>query len=115
MLACADACIAEAALLLAVLALAIQQNQDAIAQGVQKLLEMLPPLETNTFAKDERTVGEVLKGKRGSIKQAPLPPGSPSWDDILDKPMNEIEDGAKRNLPGYREIRKLLRMKDYDK
>jgi RHS repeat-associated protein len=64
---------------------------------------------------DEPTVADVLKGKKGSIKQAPLPPGSPSWDDILDKPMKDIDEGAKRGLPGYREIRKLLRGKEYDK
>jgi hypothetical protein len=32
----------------------------------------------------DSTVAEVLRGKLGSIKNAPLPPGSPSWSDIYD-------------------------------
>ena len=35
--------------------------------------------------KDSKTVKEVLKGKKGSIKNAPLPQGSPSWEDIQGK------------------------------
>lgn len=31
-----------------------------------------------------QTVAEILTKKQGGIKQAPLPKGSPSWDDILD-------------------------------
>jgi len=65
-------------------------------------------------AKDP-SVADVLKGKKGSIKQAPLPPGSPSWDDILDRTMADIEKGAKENRPGYKEIRKLLQDKRFDK
>ena len=115
MLACADACISELLLLGALAALVIQQNQDAIAQGTRKILELLPPLDLNIFAKDNRTVGEVLKGKQGSIQRAPLPPGSPSWDDILDKPMADIEKRAKAGEQGYREIRKLLNDRRFDK
>jgi RHS repeat-associated protein len=55
-----------------------------------------------------KTVRQILQGKKGSIKNAPLPPGSPSWDSILDNTWEEIEAGAKANSPGYREIRKLL-------
>ena len=31
-----------------------------------------------------QTVREILGRKKASIRQAPLDPGSPSWDDILD-------------------------------
>lgn len=36
------------------------------------------------------TVTEILKKKKGSIKQAPLPAGSPSWDDIKDRGINKF-------------------------
>jgi hypothetical protein len=38
-----------------------------------------------------KTVAEILKGKKGSIKNAPLPPGSPTWDSILNKTWDEID------------------------
>jgi RHS repeat-associated protein len=60
-------------------------------------------------------VRAILKGKKGSIKNAPLDEGAPAWDDILDKPYREIEEGARKNLPGYKTIRKLLTDKRFDK
>jgi RHS repeat-associated protein len=61
------------------------------------------------------TVGEVLRGKYGSITRQRLPKGSPSWDSIRDKTMEEIEKAADRNEPGYRTIRKLLNNREYDR
>jgi len=60
-------------------------------------------------------VREVLKGKKASIRQAPLPPGSPSWDDVLDLSLSDIEHRADANEPGYRTIRKLLKNKRFDR
>jgi RHS repeat-associated protein len=54
------------------------------------------------------TVKEVLKTKKGSIRQADLPEGSPSWDDILDLRMSQIMARARARVPGYQTIRKLL-------
>jgi len=62
-----------------------------------------------------KTVGEILRGKKGTIKDAGLPTGSPSWDDILDVDWDEIVRRAKGRLPGYRTIKKLLSDGDYDK
>ena len=42
------------------------------------------------------------------IRQAPLPPGGPNWDDILQKTLKEIKELAKKNAKGYKEIYKLL-------
>ena len=61
------------------------------------------------------TVGKALAGKKGSIKQATLPPGSPGWADLLDLPMSEIERRADANEPGYRTVRKLLKDKRFDR
>jgi len=33
-------------------------------------------------ANAKKTVAEILKGKKGGIRQAPLEAGSPSWDDF---------------------------------
>ena len=60
-------------------------------------------------------VSEILKDKRGSIKQAPLGEGSPSWDDIQTMTWREIQEGAEQRRIGYRMIKKLLSSKEYDR
>jgi hypothetical protein len=50
----------------------------------------------------------ILRGKKASIRHAPLPGGSPPWPEIEKMTREEIEDGASRNQPGFRMIRKLL-------
>ena len=62
-----------------------------------------------------KTVEEILKGKRGSIKDAPLPEGAPSWDEILKKTWEEIEKGAREREPGYDVFRKLLTDRRFNK
>ena len=54
-----------------------------------------------------KTVKEILKTKKGSIKNAPLPPGGPHWDDILFMTLNEIQRLA-RGDSGWHAIYKLL-------
>lgn len=61
------------------------------------------------------TVEEILKKKKGSIKQAPLPEGSPSWDDIKDEKWEDIEKKAKAGETGYKTFKKLLTDKRFDK
>jgi hypothetical protein len=53
-------------------------------------------------------VADILKTKRGSIRRAPLPPGSPGWEEIEQMTMDQIRSGAKQNLPGYKTILKVL-------
>ncbi len=55
-----------------------------------------------------KTVAEILRGKKGSIKNARLPQGSPAWDSILGKMWEDIEQAARSGRPGYDTIRKLL-------
>ncbi len=66
-------------------------------------------------ANNGKTVAEILKGKRGSIKNAALDTGSPSWDDILYLTWEEIEERASRREPGYKTFKKLLKEKRFDK
>jgi RHS repeat-associated protein len=82
----------------------------AVAYAGYKVGEMI-----HTALSEEKTVGEILKGKKGSIKNAPLPPGSPSWDEIEKLTWREIESGAKQGKPGYRTIKKLLSDKRFNK
>ena len=56
----------------------------------------------------DKTVEEILKTKKASIKNAPLPPGGPDWKDILKKTLREIKELAQKNKTGYKEIYKLL-------
>lgn len=51
-------------------------------------------------------VKDVLKIRKGSIKNAPLPPGSPSWYAIQDLTFKDISQ--RRNLPGYNTIWKPI-------
>ena len=62
-----------------------------------------------------KTVQEILAGKKASIRDAGLNPGSPSWDDILDLAWEEVVERAKRRRLGYKTIKKLLGTKEYDK
>ena len=62
-----------------------------------------------------KTVAEILKGKRASIKKAPLEEGAPGWDDIPDLTWEEDEEKARRGEPGFRTFPKLVKRKRFDK
>ena len=62
-----------------------------------------------------KTVAEILRGKKASVKNAALEPGSPTWDDILDLTWEEVQERAKRKEPGFKTIKKLLGNREYDK
>lgn len=62
-----------------------------------------------------KTVREILREKRGAIRQAPLEPNAPSWDDILDLTWEEVAERAEADEPGFRTIRKLLGDRRFDK
>jgi RHS repeat-associated protein len=68
-----------------------------------------------TAASASPTVADVLKGKQGSITNAPLPEGSPSWDDVRGQTMDEIDKAAKAGKIGYKTIKKLLNDKRFNK
>jgi hypothetical protein len=61
------------------------------------------------------TVREILRHKKGSIKDAPLPAGSPSWLEFEPMRWEEIEEGARMNQPGYKMVRKLLADRRFDR
>ena len=62
-----------------------------------------------------KTVTEILKRKKASLKNAPLPLGSPTWDEILELTWEEIDRNARQRRPGYQTIRKLLSDPEYEK
>jgi hypothetical protein len=62
-----------------------------------------------------KTVAEILKRKRATIKDAPLDEGSPSWDDILDLTWEELKRRAARGEPGFRTFKKLLERRRFNK
>lgn len=62
-----------------------------------------------------KTVAEILEEKKASVKNAPLPPGSPSWDDILSLTWEEIVKRARKREPGFSTFRKLLTDKRFSK
>lgn len=64
---------------------------------------------------DNETVADILSRKKGSIRQAPLEPGSPSWADIMGETWADIKRKSSRRVPGYKTFRKLLSDSEYDK
>jgi hypothetical protein len=62
-----------------------------------------------------KTVSEILTGKKGSIRNAPLEAGSPSWSEIGSLTWEEIVARADADVPGFRTIKKLLGDKRFDK
>jgi len=56
----------------------------------------------------EQTVQDVLKSRKGSIKNAPIPPGGPSWEMLLPMTMDAIRRLADQGETGYKTIWKLL-------
>lgn len=62
-----------------------------------------------------KTVAEILKSKKASIRDVALAEGSPSWDDVLHLSWEDIVKSAKRRLPGFKTIKKLLSSGEYDK
>jgi hypothetical protein len=62
-----------------------------------------------------QTVREILGRKKASIRQAPLDPGSPSWDHILDLTWEELVRRAKARVPGYKTLKKLLSQGEYNR
>jgi hypothetical protein len=75
--------------------------------------EIVPPEEPEAAAAAAsegaaQTVNDILSGKVGSIRRAPLPPGSPSWQDIGDMTLDQIRAAARANQPGFKTILKLL-------
>ena len=61
------------------------------------------------------TVAEILRRKKASIRAAALPAGAPSWDDIQNERMSEIDRRARQNVPGYKTIKKLLSDRRFDR
>ena len=60
-------------------------------------------------------MSDILKGKKGSIKQAQLPEESQSWEEFSEMTWEQIEKGAEENIPGFKVVRKLLSDKRFDK
>ena len=53
-------------------------------------------------------VKEILRLKKASIRQAPLPEGAPDWEDIEDMTWDVIDLAARGGRAGFKTIRKLL-------
>ena len=62
-----------------------------------------------------QTVAQILRRKRGDIRSAPLEPGSPSWDDIMNLTWEEVIAKAQARDPGFQTFRKLLNERRFNK
>jgi hypothetical protein len=62
-----------------------------------------------------KSVAQILDDKKASIKNAPLEPGSPSWNDILDMTWEDVVERAKKREPGYKTFKKLFSQGEYNK
>ena len=64
---------------------------------------------------DGLRVSDILRTKKASVKNAPLPPGSPSWTEFELMTWDELESGARQNRPGFKTVRKLLSDQRFDR
>jgi hypothetical protein len=72
--------------------------------------------ESNSDGKEYgKNRGRDSSLKKGDIRNAALPSGSPGWNDILHLTWEEVIDMAKKRQPGFRFIRKLLSDGRFDK
>jgi hypothetical protein len=62
-----------------------------------------------------KTVDAILKGKKSSIRRAPMDSGAPPWDAIGSLSWEEIVSRAEADEPGVKTIKKLLGEKRFDK
>jgi len=62
-----------------------------------------------------KTGKEILGGKKGSIKSAGLPSGSPSWSEIEGMTWEAIDKAAREGKTGFRTIKKLLTDQRFDR
>ena len=62
-----------------------------------------------------RLVQHILRENKGSIRNAPLPPGSPSWDEFETMIWEEVVEGAQAIRPGFKTVRKLLTDQRFDR
>ena len=60
-------------------------------------------------------VSDILRLKLGSVRTAPLPSGSPAWDEFERLTWEQVADDASRNRPGYKTVRKLLTDQRFDR
>lgn len=61
------------------------------------------------------SVAEILRAKKGSVRSAPLPEGSPTWSEFEAMIWEQIEIGARQNLAGFKLVRKLLSDQRFDR
>jgi hypothetical protein len=71
--------------------------------------------QARSAPRPDEKVSEILQRKKGSIKNAPLGRGSPSWDELSKMDLRDIEAGARANKPGYKTALKLLRDRRFDR
>lgn len=60
-------------------------------------------------------VSEIVKGKKGSIKQAQVSVNSPTGEQFSEMIWEVIERGAEDNISGLRMVRKLLSGRRFDR
>jgi hypothetical protein len=67
------------------------------------------------MSNEGKSVGAILAEKKASIKSAPMPRGLPGWEEVDSMVWEEVIFRARRNEPGFRELRKLLSDKRFNK
>jgi hypothetical protein len=60
-------------------------------------------------------VADILRLKKGSVRMAPLPVATPSWNELDKMSWEQVEDGARQNQPGFKTVRKLLTDQRFDR
>ena len=79
------------------------------AELLYAVVETIPALWAASQDFSGMTVAAIIAAyKKGSIQNAPLPPGGPDWKEILRMTWEEIVDAAKQGKRWARTVKKLL-------
>lgn len=60
-------------------------------------------------------LSEVLRLKKASVRNAPLPPGTPPWRELESLTWEQLDEGARQNRAGFKMVRKLLSDQRFDR
>ena len=60
-------------------------------------------------------VSMILREKKAGVRNAPLPPGCPTWREFESMTWEQIDEGAHDNQPGFKTVRKLLTDRRFDR
>jgi len=83
--------------------------------GIHTYYAGTTPVLVHNSCGGDTPVGDVLRGKLGSIHRAPLPPGTSPLSSITDMTLSEVQAEAQTGTTGFKTLWKLLNDNRFNK